>query len=170
MIKTIETKRLLLLPYTLQLINATIQGHEQLKKVSGYNVSPHWPGQDFLQILPWAALQMEEQPRMAIWSRLIVLKAENIIIGEIGGKGEPSQTGVIEIGYSIVPPYQRNGYGTEAITTFTRWLGTLPYIKTVTAQCLSNNTPSRKVLEKASFYLIEEKEGIKYWMYKEGKK
>lgn len=65
MIETIETKRLLLLPYTLQLINATIQGHEQLKKVSGYNVSPYWPGEDFLKILPWAALQMEGEPIMA---------------------------------------------------------------------------------------------------------
>lgn len=168
MVETIETKRLLLLPYTLQLINATIQGHKQLKKVSGYNVSPYWPGEDFLKILPWAALQMEGEPIMAAWSRLIVLKSENIIIGEIGGKGEPIQTGIIEIGYSIVPPYQRKGYATEAITTFTKWLASLPYIKTVTAQCLSNNTPSRKVLEKASFYLREEKEGIKYWMYMKG--
>lgn len=43
----LETKRLLLLEYSLEWIQATILGVDELERVSGYEVSRDWPGIDF---------------------------------------------------------------------------------------------------------------------------
>ncbi len=43
----LETDRLILINYTLEMIQATINGTEALEKTSGYHVSPDWPGIDF---------------------------------------------------------------------------------------------------------------------------
>ena len=161
----LETERLSLIHYTLNLVLATIHGHDQLMKQSGLKVSPHWPGDDFIGILPRVAEQMKDNPNMSQWSRLIVYKKERKIIGEIGGKGDPDKTGIIELGYSIVPAYRSNGLATEAMKTFTDWLISLPTIHTITAQCLPDNIPSIRVLQKANFKMINEKHGVTFWIY-----
>ncbi|KEX80729.1 GNAT family acetyltransferase, partial [Listeria monocytogenes] len=49
----LETDRLILINYTLEMIQATINGTEALEKASGYHVSPDWPGIDFFFYLPY---------------------------------------------------------------------------------------------------------------------
>lgn len=43
----IETDRLLLITYSLEMIRATIEGPEALEEITGYEVSRDWPGIDF---------------------------------------------------------------------------------------------------------------------------
>ncbi|EUJ32100.1 GNAT family acetyltransferase [Listeria floridensis FSL S10-1187] len=103
----IETKRLLLIEYTKEMIEATIKGIGELEKVAGYEVSEDWPGIDFFFYLPYVLDNVKKKPAMTKWTRLVVLKERAIVIGEIGGQGDPDKTGEIELGYSIVPEFQK---------------------------------------------------------------
>src|SRR2546423_14706328 len=46
---------------------------------------------------------------------LVIDKKQNLIVGELGFKGEPDRKGQIEIGYGIIPDQQGKGYMTEAL-------------------------------------------------------
>lgn len=51
----IETERLLMITFRLELVEATIKGREELEKVIPYKVSREWPMSDYKEILPWIA-------------------------------------------------------------------------------------------------------------------
>ncbi len=50
----IETDRLLLVPYTIEYIEATLSGKEILSDISGFEVSKGWPGIEFSFYLPFS--------------------------------------------------------------------------------------------------------------------
>ncbi|MGC7132796.1 GNAT family N-acetyltransferase [Listeria ivanovii] len=157
-VEIIETERLILINYTLEMIQATIKGTESLEKASGYHVSKDWPGIDFFFYLPYVLENVKKDDRMIKWTRLVVLKEENKIIGEIGGQGIPDETGEIEIGYSIVPDYQNKGYMTEALIGMIAWLEKQPVIHRIFARCYENNEASIRVLKHNQFVRIKEKD------------
>lgn len=95
---------------------------------------------------------------MTKWTHLIVLKEENKIIGEIGGQGKPDETGEIELGYSIVPSYQNQGYVTEALCELLIWLKKQPEIKRIFARSFENNPHSIQVLRKSGFVYQEDQD------------
>ncbi len=74
----------------------------------------------------------------------------------IGHVGLSAARGSVEIGYAIEERYQGAGLATEAVTAMSAWglveLG-LPEVLGIVAV---DNTPSRRVLEKASFLRIGE--------------
>lgn len=167
----LETKRLLLLEYNLEWIQATIAGVDELERVSGYEVSRDWPGIDFFFYLPYVLENVKKEPEMTKWTHLIVLKEENKVIGEIGGQGKPEETGEIELGYSIVPGYQNQGYVSEALMKLLAWLQVQPEIKRIFARSFETNTHSIQVLKKAGFVYqpdqdkVESRGRIVLWEY-----
>lgn len=153
--KPLETKRLLLIEYTFEMIEATIKGISELEKVTGYDVSEDWPGIDFFFYLPYVLENVKNKPEMTKWTRLVVLKEEGIVIGEIGGQGNPDETGEIELGYSIVTDYQGHGYMKEALSGMIEWLLQQKKIKRIFARSFEQNTASIKVLEGTGFIYQE---------------
>ncbi|KEK23233.1 GNAT family N-acetyltransferase [Bacillus gaemokensis] len=162
----IETKRLKMIPFTLELVEATIKGGEELKKMIPYKVSSEWPMADYKDILPWIAEGLRKSPRQSKWSGLIVHVEDNMIIGDMGCKGAPDSTGTVEIGYSIVPKYQGNGYATEIAKAFVEWLQQNEEVQTIKADCLTSNVASSRVLEKVGFTCVLEEQHMKYWLVK----
>ncbi|WP_099222306.1 GNAT family N-acetyltransferase [Listeria costaricensis] len=155
--RILETERLRLIEYTYEMIQATISGVDELERATGYQVSRDWPGIDFFFYLPYVLENVKKNPEMTKWTRLVVLKEENKVIGEIGGQGDPDATGEIELGYSIVEAYQNRGYMTEALTEMIYWLKTEPVITRIFARCYNNNQASIQVLRHTGFsYLTEE--------------
>lgn len=75
------------------------------------------------------------------------------LIGVGGFKGPPNANGEVELGYGVLPEFQRQGYASEAVEG---WL-TLAFadssIRTVVGQTLASLIPSIGVLEKAGFRL-----------------
>jgi ribosomal-protein-alanine N-acetyltransferase len=159
----LETNRLLLIPFTIDYVEAAMKGREALKAVSGYDVSEQWPNEDYAEILPWVAEQLKENPERSRWSGLIIHKEDHIVIGELGGKGGPDENGVIEIGYGIVPDYQGSGYASEIVRAFVDWLNQCPEITKVVAECAEDNIASKRVLEKTGFQLVKRRNGMLYW-------
>ena len=85
----------------------------------------------------------------AIW--MIELK-DGTHIGELCFKGL-SVDGIAEIGYGISEEYQNNGYATEAVRAVLEWAFSQPEVVTIEAETDSDNTASKRVLEKCGFAL-----------------
>lgn len=161
-IATIETERLRLIPYYVDYIAATMESHRHLEQLCGYRVAPEWPGIDFLFYLPFALEQLKENPVDSKWTRLIVLKETQEVIGEIGGQGTPSETKIVELGYSMIPRCQNKGYMTEAIAAICEWF-VAEGMQQIRAKCFTYNTASKHVLQKNGFELDYCEKDIIYW-------
>ena len=65
-----------------------------------------------------------------------------------------------EIGYHIAMPYTGNGYATEAVKIFLKYLEDNTDIKEIYGVALAANNASRRVLQKCGFELIYEGDGL----------
>jgi RimJ/RimL family protein N-acetyltransferase len=162
----IETERLKMISFTLELVEATIKGTEELSKIIPYQVANQWPMPDYAEILPWQAERLREKPDNSQWSGLIIHKEDQTIIGDMGCKGGPDVNGIVEIGYSIVPDYQGKGYATEMTKGLVQWLLNQQNVTTIKAECLISNIASARVLEKSGFCCVLQEDHMKYWILK----
>jgi RimJ/RimL family protein N-acetyltransferase len=112
----LTTSRLRLIPATPALITAELEGREQLADALEAVVPADWPPEhhddDTLRF--WC--EKLTQPGAAGWWLHYALATETdpaTLVGSIGYKGPPAD-GVVEIGYSVVPSWQRRGLATEA--------------------------------------------------------
>jgi [ribosomal protein S5]-alanine N-acetyltransferase len=144
----LETQRLKLLPFTLELKKATLAERARLREMLEVEFPDSWPGADLLEALPLFIEAMEQDPAGLVWDGIIIHKAERIAIGSIGFHGGPDEAGMVEIGYNIIPAYQGQGYATEMARRVIAWASQTPGIEVITAQCLDDNIGSIRVLEK----------------------
>ena len=148
MLQRIQTARLQFIPYSLELKKATLTNKTHMEQLLGAYVPPHWPLPDYVEALPFFIRLMENDPLGTIWDGIIVHKADQQVIGDIGFKGGPDEHGMIEIGYSILPEYRGAGYATEMARGLINWVFQNLSIARITAECLDDNIGSVKVLEK----------------------
>lgn len=88
-----------------------------------------------------------------------IMDIDDVIVGTIGAYDY--KDGRIEIGFSVVKGWQGRGLATEALKKVLAYLTENEGISCVTAWCATENTGSRKVLEKAGMqYLRTEKNAL----------
>lgn len=146
----LETERLLLVPYQLSYIEATLIGDDKLSEVSGYDVAEEWPGVEFFFYLPYVLEAVKEDRTKEKWTHLVILKSENKIIGEVSAQGTPELTGEAELGYGIVETYAGNGYATEGAQAILEWLFS-EEIKSIRAKTYLYHKKSQNILKKLGF-------------------
>ena len=144
----LETPRLRLIPYTLELKQIMLAERARLTEMLGVVIPDAWPGADMLEALPFFIEAMEKDPAGLVWDGIIIHKADQVAIGGIGFHGPPDEAGRVEIGYNIIPAYEGQGYATEMARRVIEWAFQMPGIQAVTAECLDDNIGSIKVLEK----------------------
>ena len=103
----------------------------------------------YTQMLNGALDNPEQWAWYAIW--MIELK-DKTHIGEFCFTGLDTN-GVAEIGYGISKEYRGHGYASEAVAAAVQWAFKEPRVKALEAETDSNNTASKKVLEKCGFVL-----------------
>jgi ribosomal-protein-alanine N-acetyltransferase len=81
---------------------------------------------------------------------LLRTAARPILVGSVGYKGPPDETGTVEIGYGIVSVERRAGFATEAAG------GLVPAWTRVIAETLPELEGSIGVLRKCGFRLLGE--------------
>lgn len=86
-----------------------------------------------------------------VW--LVVRRADGRIIGDLGTHGPPDGEGYVEIGYSLGPSARGKGIGTAAVAALVRRLAAVPGIRQLTAVTSTDNTASRRLLERQGFQL-----------------
>ncbi len=166
--QVLETRRLTLIPFSLELKRATIKERIRLPELLGVSVPGAWPGPDMMQALPFLIEMMQREPAGSIWDGIIIHKADQVAIGCMGFHGKPDDEGIVEIGYNIIPAYQGHGYATEMAQQLIRWAFHTPGINIITAQCLRDNVGSIRVLEKIGMRRLTSTGPMLRWSLKRG--
>lgn len=161
--KIIETERLKLIPFSLELKKIALQDPTKLAQKLGVGVPASWPGPDFAEALPFFIGIMEKDASGSIWDGIVVHKTDELAIGTMGFKGGPDESGAVEIGYSIIPEYHNQGYATEMARHLIAWAFAEPGIKAVMAECLSDNIGSIRVLEKVGMRRLALEDNMLKW-------
>jgi RimJ/RimL family protein N-acetyltransferase len=71
-----------------------------------------------------------------------------LVIGLVGYKGPPDERGAVEVGYSILPAFQRRGYASEAVGALIARAFADPRVTRVGAETYPELAPSLRVMEK----------------------
>ncbi|MGP8297020.1 GNAT family N-acetyltransferase [Streptomyces inhibens] len=87
--------------------------------------------------------------------------AAGTALGSIGFHGPPDDTGFVEIGYDLSPSARGAGWATEAARLLAGWAAAHPEVRTVCALTEPENVPSQRVLERAGFRFVGEREGLR---------
>jgi len=146
----LETARLTIIPFTLDLLRAARQDPALVGQRLRMHVPADWPGPDIAAALPSFIRQLEPDPTQDDWGvHLVGHTAERTLIGFAGcNNGPPDATGTVEIGYDTLPAYQRHGYATEAMGAIIAWLFEQPRVRRIIADCDANNVASRRMVER----------------------
>ncbi len=156
----IATRRLALVPATVELTRAALAGAEVLEASLGAAVPPTWPP-EYLDAaaLEFTLARLTADPAQAGWRLyFVVLHAGvsgRILVGTAGYKGPPSD-GTLEIGYAIVGDHQRRGYAVEAVRGLIAHAFADPTVRRVIPETLPELAPSIGVLARCGFRLIGE--------------
>ncbi len=81
-----------------------------------------------------------------VW--FVSLIENNQVIGDIGFKGKPDSQGTVEVGFGFIPEMHNKGIATESVGAIIEWALSSRKVKKIVAECLIDNLPSIKVLEK----------------------
>ena len=85
------------------------------------------------------------------------------VIGDIGFKGQPNKNGEVEIGYGLIEEERGKGYGYEALNAMINWGCKHEKVRCIKAECLLDNMPSIKILEKSGMKDVGRDEELIYW-------
>jgi len=87
---------------------------------------------------------------------LAIEKSEKIIVGSAGFHDQPDESGMIEIGFGIVPKYQNRGLGKELLRGMWKMILENPKVKTLRYTVSPENAPSMHIIKSLNFDLVGE--------------
>jgi ribosomal-protein-alanine N-acetyltransferase len=165
----IQTERLLLVPLTYEQLIKYIWLDSSLEPELNViyherKVPPELLGTFEKVVLPRVADPGRNYLYSTLW--VLVLKSENVLIGDLCFKGDPDPYGEIEIGYGTYPEYQGKGYMTEAINGMMSWAANQKDLKTVVAETEKNNEASIRILEYNDFVKYDQVKNMFKWRKK----
>ena len=144
-----------LVPATVALARAEIEDRPAFAALLGAAVPAAWPPEILRDALAFFLRQLEAAPDRVGWGAWY-----GVADGEGGGAGTlvasggffgPPEAGTVEIGYSVLPEFQRRGYGGEVAGALTEWSLGQPGVRRVTANAASDNAPSVRLLRRLGF-------------------
>ncbi|MBV9439023.1 MAG: GNAT family N-acetyltransferase [Candidatus Eremiobacteraeota bacterium] len=99
---------------------------------------------------------LRDRPAAAGWLIWYFVRREEprTVIGNGGFKGEPLD-GTVELGYSVIPAFQRRGYASEAAEALVRWAFRDPRVQRVVAETFPELEGSLGVLRRTGFTRCE---------------
>ena len=151
----IETERLELVAGTPTLVRAEIGDRQQFSHLLQAQIPRSWPPEYIdTDAMNFSLEQLLSGPEQAGWWCWYFVRrsnsAERVLIGTGGFKGAPDENRTVEIGYSVLPEFQKQGLGSEAVAGLVRWAGEHGVTK-VQAETLPELDASIRVLEKNGF-------------------
>ena len=155
----IESKRLLLIPIDIDIIDSLLESDDAFLSKYGYiNHGGEYlnPSPDYLHNIKNRLIEHPEEYPLAV-DYLIIIKDIKTVIGSIDFKYLP-KNGVTEIGYGMSKEYEGHGYMSEAVSLMLEY-GKANGITKVIADTLKSNVKSQNVLKRNGFILdkFEEK-------------
>lgn len=87
--------------------------------------------------------------------RAWLVVAAGCVVGELGTKGPPDDSGSVEIGYGLAGSHRGRGLGTAAVGLLVEALRTDPAVRAVEAEVARPNTASHRLLTRLGFTEVE---------------
>ncbi len=159
----ITTNRLEIITFNVAMIKALLKGPAELEKIVSFTVPATYPMDVYKQFFPYKIERFTKQPEENKWEGLIIHSDTNTVIGDIGFKSGPNESGEINIGYSILSEYQGKGFATEATIGMVAWGLKQPGVEKIIATCSPDNDASIRVLQKAGLKQVREDSDSIYW-------
>jgi len=147
----ILTPRLRLVSITPDFIDVDEAGDTAgLARLLQASVPPEWPPEHWEpHVFPFFRNQFVSHPHTIGWSRYVVTRHHPTLIGTLGGF--PRTPEEVEVGYGILPPFQRKGCATEGLRAMLTHLFREPGVISATAQTFPHLAASLGVLAKCGF-------------------
>ena len=150
----LRTVRLRLIASSLEAAAAEINDRDTLESLLNAKIPDDWPppfnDEDSQR---WLYDMLSREPSAVGWFMWYFIRddgAPRMLVGNGGFKGAPKD-GVAEIGYSIVPEFQRRGYGSEAVSALIAWAFSHESVNRIVAETLPELLPSQLLLRKLGF-------------------
>ena len=154
----IITPRLRLVGASVVLLRAQLVSDAALSAALNADVPSSWPPEHIdTAAIQWTLAQVQTLPDDAIWRMYYITlpstpEAAATAIGTCGFKAAPDALGMVELGYSVLPAYQRRGFASEA-TTALMDAAYAAGAREVVAETLPHLTASRRVMVKCGMQL-----------------
>ncbi|GAB3505289.1 GNAT family N-acetyltransferase [Spirosoma knui] len=164
----IETLRLTIIPLTLDQVILHVADSYRLEETLGLRQGHRKAVEPVLSVITHFTIPRLKEPSRdplyhTMW--LAIDRQKQQIVAEAKFKGEPDETGAVEIGYGTYPAFQRQGYMSEMVGGLVDWAGKQPGVLRVVADTDVENVASQKVLEKNRFVLFNRTENLLWWQY-----
>jgi len=151
----IVTRRLTLIPATVPLARAELQDRAAFAELLGAVVPDAWPPESTVDALPLLLGWLEAAPDRAGWFGWYAVLRDGLAAGSVlvGGGGflGPPKDGAVQVGYSVLPDFQRRGYATEIVRGLATWAFVQPGVEVIAAETEWVNPASVRVLERNGF-------------------
>ena len=147
------TARLRLVPATLELADADLHNRLEFSHQLRASVPDSWPPPlNDEGSMRYTLEFLRRDPESAGWAAWywIANTRRPFLVGQGGFKGRPAE-GCVEIGYSLLPAFQKQGYASEAVAALIAWAFSHPEVERVAAETLPALTPSIRLLQRAGF-------------------
>ena len=158
------TNRLVLIPFTKQICKNVLNNDFSDLKTLNLKKGKSWPDADVLDTLPRVISNLNKVEHPTGFESWMIIKKETLeVIGDLGFKGINIVEENIDLGYGIIEEERRKGYAAEAVKEIIRWAFLNKNVREITANCLTENTNSMKLLSKFNFVQKGVEGNTIYW-------
>jgi RimJ/RimL family protein N-acetyltransferase len=154
----LRSARLTLVAATLEHVRTELDAPHSLATLLGAEVSDDWPtGEYDRDAMEFFRERLEEGGEAAAgWYGWYAVRAADAdgpraLVGAGGYFGPPDDDGRVEIGYSVLPGWQRRGYASEIVRALVAQAFSFPQVRLVVAHTTAANTASVAVLARSGF-------------------
>jgi [ribosomal protein S5]-alanine N-acetyltransferase len=156
--KIIESKHLTLIAATLEHVRTELEAPEKLSGLLNAVISKAWPtgeyDRDAMEFFRACFEQGGET--VAGWYGWYAVRAADAaspraLVGAGGYFGPADSEGTVEVGYSVLPEWQRRGYASEMVGSLVAHAFTFPSTKRIIAHTTAANPASIAVLSRCGF-------------------
>ena len=158
MTKSLRSDRLTLVASTATHVRTELEAPERLALLLDATVSPEWPSGEYDRDAMEFFLSRFEEGGESVegWYGWYALESSDdfnrrTLVGAGGYFGPPAADGTVEVGYSVLPEWQRRGYASEIVGMLAQHAFTFPDIIRIIAHTAADNSGSLKVLERCGF-------------------
>ena len=155
----IQTARLDLVPVTAESIRCQVgfgpRMYSDLGSEIKAEIPAEWPPENWEpHVLDYLLNLIAEDPEASGWCRYLLLRhpAGRTLIGTFGCAFPKADTREAELGYGLLPQWQRQGFAAEAVLAMIPWLRSQRPIRAFIAQTFPYLRGSIRVLEKCGFH------------------
>ena len=156
----ISTSRLDLFPVTRESLECqrgfTAGMYTSLGEILHAEVPAAWPHENWeSHVLDYLLDLLAQSPESLGWCRYLLVRepGRRILIGTFGCGLPHPETGEAELGYGLLPAWQRQGFAAEAVQAMMPWLAAQQPIRAFIAHTYPELRGSIHVLEKCGFHL-----------------